>query len=197
MVERIAYRLQEKSTLFVPDSNRYPLIQYKLVRNKLCILCLGEGANDVNYLLQSKDLHFLINKKEIVLSVEDIKVNYFILQAWDTLFDYRIAHWMPFSSIEEYISFTQLDDNEKRIVLLQTRMQENLTSFYKELGCGIDDNIKIEISSNFKISYSDDNITHFSFYFTSNLSIPQYCGLGIEAMLGNGVVSRINNNTHI
>jgi hypothetical protein len=198
LIELIAGKMQEKSKFFVSDSDRYPLIQYKLFRNRLCMVCLGEGANEVTYLLQSKELHFVINHKNITLSVEDFKVNYFILQSWNTLFDYKIDHWIPFSTIEEYIAFTQIDNNEKRIGLLQKRMRENLTSFYNELDCEVDDNLKIDLTFPFKISFSEENnLTDFSFYFTSNLSIPQYGGLGVNAVLGNGVVNRINNKLNI
>jgi hypothetical protein len=193
LVDLIAHKMQKKSILFMPDAKRYPLIQYKLNRNKLSMVCLDEGSNDVNYLLQSDDLQFCIADKKITLSIEDFKINYVTLQSWNTQFDYRINNWIPLGDMEAYISFTQMDKHEKRIGLLQEILSKDLSSIYQELGCEIDNSMEIDLTSPIKISFSENmSPAGFSFNFTSNLSIPQYAGLGINAMLGYGTISRIN-----
>jgi hypothetical protein len=157
------------------------------------MVCLDEGSNDVNYLLQSDDLQFNIADKKITLSIEDFKIHYFIMQSWNTRFDYRINYWIPFENMETYISFTQMDKHEKRIELLQEILSKDLTSLYQESGCEIEDNLEIDLTSPIKICFSENmNPAGFSFNFTSNLSIPQYAGLGINAMLGYGTINRIN-----
>jgi hypothetical protein len=193
LVDLIAHKMQKKSIFFIPDVDRYPLIQYKLNRNRLSMVCLDEGSNDVNYLLQSDDLQFCIADKKITLSIEDFKINYFTLQSWNTQFDYRIHNWIPLGDMDAYISFTQMDKHEKRIGLLQEILSKDLSSIYQELGCEIDNSLEIDLTSPIKISFSENmSPAGFSFNFTSNLSIPQYAGLGINAMLGYGTISRIN-----
>jgi hypothetical protein len=192
LVDIIAQKMQRKSIFFMLDADRYPLIQYKLNRNRLSMLCLDEGSNDVSYLLQSDDLQFNIADETITLSIEDFKIHYFILQSWNTRFDYRINNWIPLGNMESYISFTQMDKHEKRIELLQELLLKDLTSLYQELGCEID-SLEIDLTSPIKISFSENmSPAGFSFNFTSNLSIPQYAGLGMNAMLGYGTINRIN-----
>jgi hypothetical protein len=195
LVDLIAHRMQTKSILFIPDTNKYSLIQYKLIKNRLSMVCLDEGSNDVGYLLQSGDLQFNIAEKKITLSIEDFKIHYFILQSWNTLFDYRISNWIPFENMEAYIPFTQMDKHEKRIELLLEILSKDLTSLYQDLGCEIDSSPEIDLTSPIKICFSENmNPAGFSFNFTSNLSIPQYAGLGMNAMLGYGTINRIRIN---
>jgi hypothetical protein len=75
---------------------------------------------------------------------------------------------------------------------MQEILLKNITSLYDELGCEVENQLQIDLTSPFRINFSEKKIlTKFSFTFVSNLSIPQCCGLGINSMMGNGVVSRM------
>ncbi len=174
----------------------YPLIQYKRIHKKAAIFCIGEGVEAIGQFLTTQKFDIVLGSRQIQLTIETVSPKRNLIQTWDSLFRYRVRNWLPLNS-ENYAKYKCLEEMTERISFLENILIGNILSFAK--GMGID--IKQEISCKL-LSLDEPRIVtakgvkmmSFDAEFKSNMSLPDYMGIGKHVSIGYGTVVRAYNN---
>ena len=171
----------------------YPLIQYKVIKGKAAIVCIGEGTEEIASLFRSQDFQFKIGERDETFEVDSITANLCILQVWDDRFKYKISGYLPLNSAN-YAKFNELDGMIEKVQMLEGLLTANLLSMLKGLGKHVEKNIECRITNLFASRtylYKGVKMQGFDLDFTSNVLIPSYFSLGKGASLGFGVVKQV------
>ena len=180
---------------------RYPLIQYKRIGGKAAIVCVGEGTEVIGEFFLQTDFHFKVGEREVDMGIDHIDAKRTILQVWDSDFRYTLRKWLPLSS-ENYREYGQLEGISERCDFLQRILVGNILSFCKGIGVTVEGEIKCvitEIMDTHSCLYKGVKMQGFDVEFKTNISLPDYVGLGKGVSLGFGTVvkkyeNRKNNN---
>lgn len=193
-------KTKRESTLFhnhIDDNSfiyRYPLIQYKVTDKKASMICLAEATEDIHYLLKQKKFDFRIGKETLDYEIDDVRLKYERIQTWDETFAYNIHNWMALNQ-DNYREFQNLDSLIDRMQFLEQLLEKHIRLFMEAMGAEEPVPLKVklqEIKGDKHIEYKGVFHLTFSLNFTSNLSIPNYVGLGKGVSVGFGIVKKIN-----
>lgn len=171
---------------------RYPLIQYKVTRKKASIICLNDGADDIHYLLRNQNMHLRIGKEEHDFQIEDIAMNYFQIQTWQSHFDYSLLNWLPLNQAN-YTKYESLSNESEQLAMLEKILVGNILSMAKGLDWFVEDKIEIQLTAIKSIkerTFKNKKMMAFNLNFKSNVSLPDFIGLGKGSSVGFGVVKR-------
>ncbi len=171
----------------------YPLIQYKRIRKKAAILCIGEGVETIGKLLNAQDYEISLGNRSLRLDIENISPKRNIVQTWDSTFHYYLTNWLALNSTnyQEYMAMDNLSD---RIDLLERILVGNLLSFAKGVGIEIEQQIICKLISFEEprlVKVKGVKVMSFNCEFTTNMSLPDYMGIGKHASIGYGTVVKI------
>lgn len=169
----------------------YPLIQYKSIRKKASIVCVGDGADSIGQLFSNIPPTIRIGSRVEPLEVVSVKANTHLVQLWDNYFTYSMYDWMPLVD-DRYVQYLKMDSIAEKAVLLERVLWGNIVSFTQGVNLDIDKeklSVKIVSFSKPKIdNYKDTKMMKFNIVFKTNISLPNYIGLGKGASLGHGVL---------
>lgn len=169
---------------------RYPLIQYKITERKASIVCLNEGTDDIHYLLQNRSLALRIGDRLENFEIEDVQLYYHQVQTWQAGFHYSLRHWMGLNQ-RNYREYDALQTEVERLQFLENLLRANLLSFATGIGWYAEQPIEVRITK-FKgerwLPYKGAKVLCFSLNFVSNVSLPDYVGLGKGVSVGFGSV---------
>lgn len=176
----------------------YPKMQYKRIRGKAAIVCIEEGTEAIGEFFSVNNHHFQLGEKSVEMEVESIiPINYRI-QPWQTLFRYRINRWLPLNSIN-YKLYMEFEGLSEKIQFLEKILTANLLSFAKGIELHIDSKIQCQLtqlSEPYLISHKGVKLMSFNIEFKSNLSIPNYIGIGKSASLGYGIITQVKEDVN-
>lgn len=177
----------------------YPLIQYKQIRRRPTITCIDEGVDEIHHFFERKQLGLVLGNRPYELVVDKILLNQFNMQVWNTDFEYSIWKWLPLNQKNHQL-YKQIDDLRARAEFLEKILTGNILSFAKGIEWDVDKQIRVrikEIRNTGLIRVKDIPREAFNVYFTSNVFLPNYIGLGRNASLGFGMVKQLKqNSTH-
>lgn len=198
-------KTKRESTLFhnhIDDNSfiyRYPLIQYKVTDKKASMICLAEATEDIHYLLKQRKFDFRIGKETLDYEIDDVRLKYERIQTWDTTFKYNILNWMALNQ-ENHREYQNLGTLIERMQFLEQLLEKHIRIFMDAMGSEETLPLKVhlqEIKGEKHIEYK--NVFHltFSLNFTTNLSIPNYIGIGKGVSVGFGIVKQLSDmQTH-
>lgn len=171
----------------------YPLIQYKRIRKKAAIFCIGDGVETIGKLLNAQDYEISLGNRSLRLDIENISPKRNIVQTWDSTFHYYLTNWLALNSTnyQEYMAMDNLSD---RIDLLERILVGNLLSFAKGVGIEIEQQIICKLISFEEprlVKVKGVKVMSFNCEFTTNMSLPDYMGIGKHASIGYGTVVKI------
>ena len=172
---------------------RYPLIQYKRIHQKAAIVCIGEGTEAIGQFFSACDFVVNIGDRPLELEVESIKPNKVLVQVWDSIFSYTIRKWLPFNK-ENYEQYTKLESLAEKYAMLERLLVGNILSFGKGVGIQFDKQVECKIteaSEPMSIMHKGVKLMGFDVAFKSNVSLPDYIGLGKGVSVGKGMVKRM------
>jgi len=180
-----------------PEGNiyRYPKIQYKLINGNASLLCVEEGIEGIQDFFSRTDWKLQIEKQNKEIKVENIKVHQHRVAVWENWFDYRITNWLPLNQ-DNYIKFKVLEDLTERISFLEKIMQSNILSFLQGIDLYVDEKIEVKIKSirgERLMNYKDQQMQAFTLEFRTNVSLPNFIGLGKGSSVGFGVIKELKN----
>ena len=180
-----------------PEGNiyRYPKIQYKLINGNASLLCVEEGIEGIQDFFSRTDWKLQIEKEKKEIKVENIKVHQHRVAVWENWFDYRITNWLPLNQ-DNYIKFKALEDLTERISFLEKIMQSNILSFLQGIDLYVDEKIEVKIKSirgERLMNYKDQQMQAFTLEFRTNVSLPNFIGLGKGSSVGFGVIKELKN----
>lgn len=171
----------------------YPKIQYKRVGKNAMIVCLNEGTEAIGNLFAKENFFFNIDGKEMKMVVDKISANQPIVQIWDTMFTYQISNWLALNK-ENYAKWLLLEGIAEQAQFLEKILIGNILSFCKGVDIRLEEMLKckvLETTSTRIIHYKQTPLMSFYITFKSNISLPDYIGLGKGASTGFGVVREI------
>ncbi len=175
----------------------YPLIQYKRIRGKAAIVCMEEGTEAIGEFLSEGNFSFRIGNRNEDMEIENVFSRRFTMQVWDSSFHYRIRRWLPLNS-RNYMRYKGTEDCSERISFLENILVANLLSVLKGLGIHAGKEIGCKLtwlSAPYRLTNKNVKLMAFDAEFKTNLSLPDYVGVGKNASIGYGVVTRVKKQT--
>lgn len=177
---------------------RYPLIQYKRIGGKAAIVCIGEGTDAIGNFFANADFNLMIGNRAEHFEVEHIDAQRVLIQPWEQMFTYTCRKWLPLNQ-ENFARYQQLEGVAERADFLQNILVGNILSMCTGLDIHIDSAIACKVISLSDISiykYKGVRMAGFDIEFKTNISLPDYIGLGKDVSLGYGMVhkNRITND---
>lgn len=174
----------------------YPLIQYKSIHGKAAIVCIGEGTGRIGNFFTHLHEPLKIGNREMVLELENIKSSAPLIQVWNANFLYSLRKWLPLNQ-ENRNKYESMNDLNERILFFEKILTGNILSFAKGLGihfekqvtCGI-----TQLEEKGVMRHKKINFETFDIEFWSNVSLPNYIGLGKGVSHGFGTCIRINDH---
>lgn len=176
----------------------YPLIQYKRIKGKAAVFCIDKGVETIGQFLALQDFEVSLGNRFVKLEIESILPKRTLVQVWDSSFKYRVRKWLALNS-ENYQKYLALDECTARIAYLERMLTGNLLSFAKGIGLNLEKELVcklISIEGPSLISAKGVKMMAFDAVFKSNLSLPDYMGIGKHVSLGFGTVVRIYNENN-
>ena len=177
------------------DQYCYPVIQFKRINGQAAIICIGEGTESIGGFFSSIGGHINFDEKEIAIEIETVKAEKILVQAWDDNFTYTIRKYLPFSN-DSYLEYQKITEINLRHELITTILKANIFLFVKSIGVFLDRDIVctlVDIEERGKVKYKNHTFISFDLKFRTNVSLPNYIGLGIGVSHGFGNVVRIKN----
>lgn len=176
----------------------YPLIQYKRIYGKAAIVCIGDGTEVIGDFFSSSSPMVQLGDKTTMLRIARILAQPFLIKVWDSSFKYSIRRWMPLNS-QNYSKYMEMDDLVGKIEFLQRILTGNILSMAKGLGVDLTDPITVKLThldSPFIVAVKSVKMMTFNAEFTTNVSLPQFIGLGKDASIGFGTLFRTESERH-
>ena len=170
----------------------YPLIQYKRIHGKAAIVAIGEGTEAMGQFFSRWSPALRLGERELQLEVEDIKAEQVRIQLWQDEFTYSLRKWLPLNQTN-YGKFQQMEGVRERCEMLERTLTANMLSFLKGIGIHIDEELRCtitQLNDPYDIKYKGVKMKGFDIEFRTNLSLPDFIGLGKGVSLGNGTVTR-------
>lgn len=175
----------------------YPLIQYKRINQKAAIVCLGEGTEAIGEFFAGGNFEVLLGNRDVNLVIGNIDASQCEVRCSDELIGFHLRRWLPFNK-QNYENFRQLDGIAEKCIFLEKLLIGNILSFGKGLGICFDDEVVCKIkqlSEPLTIVHKGIRLMGFDVDFVTNVTLPDYIGLGKGVSVGKGTIKkmRINN----
>ena len=170
----------------------YPLVQYKRIHKKAAVMGVGKGIEAISQLLSAGDFHYQIGNEKVDMQIQAVNAydNEIILTE-NADNRYRIQNWLPLNT-DNYKQYQETDNMVDRIHILERVLIGNILSFLKGVGIHMEDQIVLSITnitSQHAVTYKNVKLMGFDIEFKTNITFPQYIGIGKNASVGCGVIS--------
>ena len=171
---------------------RYPLIQYKRINQCAAIVAIDAGVDVMGQSLSSGVSSLCIGNRQEVFSVCDVKSRMVLVQVWNGEFDYALRKWLPLNS-KNYEEYEKIEILSDRISFLERILIGNIISFAKGIGVSLDKHIEcaiLSIDSQAFMIYKGVRMLSLDLKFKTNVSLPNFIGIGKGVSLGFGTVHK-------
>lgn len=170
----------------------YPLVQYKYVNDLPAIIAFGDTGDTINDVFQSGQIKMNLYGRIIPLTLLEHKTVDFKTIIDITPKYYSLTSWLPLTDGKEkqYDAFMSLTD---RICMLENVLVGNVLSFFKGIGCHIEERLFCVISDVHKeyiVTYKNVKFRAFDIHFVTNILLPDYIGIGKSSSVGMGVLRK-------
>lgn len=175
----------------------YPLIQYKRIGGNAAIVCIGEGTEAIGEFFSNCNFDIVLGNTPLHLEVSQVKAEQVLIQVWDDLFSYTLRKWLPLNQ-SNYQEYMQLKSLSEQCAFLERILTGNLLSFASGFNIHFDQGVKVHITALEDVrtySYKGFQMQGFDIQFKSNVSLPDYIGLGKSVSVGFGMVKRVAERT--
>jgi len=184
-----------KNDLFHNHSNngiiyRYPFIQYKQLNKKAALLCIEEGIEGIQDFFKETDWKLDIGLGKKPIKIENIRVRQYRIGIWENNFTYTLSRWLPLNQ-DNYKKYHKLEDFNQKHTLLEKILLANILSFLQGINLYVEEQIKINIKhilSQRLEKYKGQDMQTFNIRFETNISLPNYIGLGKGSSSGFGIL---------
>jgi hypothetical protein len=169
---------------------RYPAIQYKVIGRRAALVCLNQGTDDIHYLLQHRSLDLDIGGQKRCFTIEDVHLAYHNVQAWQHRFDYSLQYWQALNQ-DNYRRYQALESEAERLLMLENLLRANILSFASGIDWQVQEPVEVAITrmkGETWLPFKGQKALCFSLNFRTNVSLPDYIGLGKGVSVGFGSV---------
>jgi len=171
---------------------RYPRVQVKVLRRQLCLFGLGEGYDLVKS-FQEVLHHFQVEEQDhqvIGHEVVESGLEYYEISAGYLRYKF-ITPWVALNrkSLAQYKTLLP----RERVNYLNRILVQNLLFISRDLGLELPFTIstRVKLQSLSPRVVEEQGSGSFKGYFTSNMQLPEYLGLGNGITKGLGTIVRI------
>lgn len=174
---------------------QYPLIQYKKVGTSPSIFCIESGVDEIHKLFEQRSWTIQVYGEKHNLKVDRVDLKNIRLNVWERMFEYNIWNWQALNE-ENWLKYLQLETMVEKIAMLEKILIGNIISFAKGVEWDIEKPIKLTIKDVKLERFSkmkDIKVKTFGVQFRTNVSLPNYLGLGKGVSKGFGIVKNIRN----
>jgi len=173
----------------------YPLIQYKRLDGKAAIVCVEDGVDIIGQFLTEVDGTLTIGDRQITCNTGRIQPAKILVQTWEEMFSYHIIRWLPLNS-KNYHLYKDIEGVVEKVSFLENILKANLLSMLKGLDIHLEKELILKITDigdSYLIYNKGVKMMAFNADFKCNLSIPNNIGIGKNASIGYGTLTRITN----
>lgn len=177
----------------------YPLIQYKRIHKKAAIFCIGEGVDVMGEFLSANNFSIMLGERPVKLTIEAVSPKRTLVQTWDSVFRYHLNNWIPLNSTN-YQDYKDIEEISERIAFLEKILIGNLLSFAKGVNIEVKEQIQCKLISLREpriVEIKKIKMMSFDAEFRTNISLPDYVGLGKHVSVGYGTVVKTHNENNI
>src|SRR5699024_2695773 len=170
---------------------RYPVVQYKSVRGRPAILCLGAGVEEIHKLFNKNSWEIDLKGKRVDLTIDALNLENISLKVQKTSNKYGLRNWLALNE-RNFKRYKAIADEIGRMEMLEKILIGNILSFAKGMDWRIEEEVKVRIGRIGKtknLTYKNTHLLGFDLQFQTNVSLPYYIGLGKGASHGYGMVS--------
>lgn len=182
---------------------RYPLIQYKLDSHngqiRPMLLCLDQGIEEAHHFFSQPDWGLRIGEQQHDMRVAKIDLRQHTLYLSDTPMLYRIHKWKPFNT-ESHEHWLTLRGIAEQFAFLERVLVSHIIAFANGVEWQIPERFDVKITDLLKkewIDYKSVKMLAFTMEFETNVSLPDFIGLGKSSALGFGVVRKQRQTTPV
>ncbi len=171
----------------------YPLIQYKCIGQCAAIVAIDGGADTIGQFLSSGVSELAIGERKENFIICDVYTTNCTVQVGDEEFEYHLRKWLPFNS-ENYQEYKSIEDLSGKVQFMEKILVGNILSFAKGVGVSLDSNVTCKIKSMDNqrlVRYKGVKMMSFDIVFKTNVTIPDFVGIGKGVSLGFGMVYRV------
>ena len=169
----------------------YPLIQYKQIKDKATIICIGRGTETINDLLRLGSSQLRLGKRVVDMRIQNIHIDQVQIDRNDKEYHYKLHNWLPLNS-NNYKEYQGLDSMVSKIQLLERILIGNIMSLLKGINVHVDYKISLnitDITNQHVVYYKKVKLMTFDVEFKANIILPQWVGVGKNASVGYGVLT--------
>jgi len=133
-----------------------------------------------------------LNGEVYKFEVESVKAYNHLIQVWNSNFRYTIRKWLALNQ-ENYELYNKLESVAEKSAFLENILKANILSLAKGLDIFFEKQVECKITrlSEPRITrYKNVKMTMFDAEFLTNVSIPDYAGLGKGVSVGYGMAVR-------
>jgi hypothetical protein len=172
----------------------YPFIQFKRISGQAAIICIGEGTESIGDFFSSMTGQINLGEKEETIEIETVKAEKILIQTWESNFTYTIRKYLPLGN-DSYIEYQKINELNRSYEFIEKILKANLFLFAKSIGIHLINRdiscIITELEEKTKIKYKNHTFVSFDLKFKTNISLPNYIGLGIGVSHGFGTIVRV------
>ena len=173
----------------------YPLVQYKCLHGKAAIVCVEEGVDLIGQILS--ELYGTINivKRKTEYKVDTFHSSKVPIQIENELSVFQLRNWLPLNS-QNYQQYQNTEELVEKIKILERVLTGNILSFLKGIDIHLEEQLIVHITdiiSQKAVYYKKIKLMAFDIRFKTNISLPSYIGVGKNASVGCGLLSKITN----
>lgn len=171
---------------------RYPVLQYKIYNEHPYIMALEEGTDLALKLAEHKEKTISIYKKQVDLEIESLNLFHHTVQVWDKTFSYKIYNWLALNG-ENYQKFQRTTALKDRVKMLEDILTAHILAFTEGIHYMPEKEIFAtihKIHAQRWIMYKKISRAAFDLTFETNISLPDYIGLGKSPSVGFGMIKK-------
>ena len=173
----------------------YPLVQYKCLHGKAAIVCVEEGVDLIGQILSELYGTINIGKRKTEYKVDAVHSSKVPIQIENELSVFQLRNWLPLNS-QNYQHYQNTEELVEKIKILERVLTGNILSFLKGIDIHLEEQLIVHITdiiSQKAVYYKNIKMMAFDIRFKTNISLPSYIGIGKNASVGCGLLSKITN----
>ena len=171
----------------------YPLVQYKCIHGKAAIVCVEEGVDLIGQILSELYGTINIGKRKTEYKVDAVHSSKVPIQIENELSVFQLRHWLPLNS-QNYQQYQNTEDLVEKIKILERVLTGNILSFLKGIDIHLEGQLIVHITDIINqrvVIYKNIKLMAFDIKFKANINLPSYIGIGKNASVGCGALSKI------
>ncbi len=170
----------------------YPKIQYKRIAKSPALICINIPQEYTQLLFVHPTIPLVLKAQTLHLSLQQLKLTEHQL-AIGKVESYSLTSWIALNS-ENYQKYLAMSDELSKTAFLEAILKGNIISFAKGVGWEIEQTIQLRIDDIQRVKlvpFKGQRLTAFDITFRTNVSLPEYIGLGKGVSLGFGMVLQL------